>query len=490
MENIRAVFETSGGVRPSKTRVLQLGGSDILRALIDVCLDQANERLGLDLGVAAVMPLDRAPARALAAQDGLYTALLCGAGDGRAVREAHTVKCLRAPLDPRADFAAVLSLAGESTLALILTDAAGLGLPFNSEGAYADAPQASLAGLLTRFLHERFLRGQAGCVLLACDALAHNGAALEEAIVKTAVRWRLGGGFMEWLLSKNAFCSTLAERAALSPAPEAEGAAADYTDGALLWAESFGQWVIQAPPAVRKALALDQAGCPVVFTDDIAPYYACKARLWDGAQAALAPAAFLSGLDCFTDCMNDESARAFLARMLVNELVPYAPLAREQALRWAAQTCARLENPCAPRPLLAAAAHGAGKYAALVLPALCDYAREKRALPPCLCFGLSALIMLMAGARQNADGTYTGLREGVPYPVTDSAYALEAFSRMSCDMPPESLAYAALSDCELWGSDLRAIPDLEDIIASQLRDIQLLGIKEAMRAAWEAQGGA
>ncbi len=52
-------------------------------------------------------------------------------------------------------------------------------------------------------------------------------------------------------------------------------------------------------------------------------------------------------------------------------------------------------------------------------------------------------------------------------------------------MPPESLAYAALSDRAIWEEDLREIPGLEDTIAGQLRDLQLLGLVDAVKNTWK-----
>ena len=93
--------------------------------------------------------------------------------------------------------------------------------------------------------------------------------------------------------------------------------------------------------------------------------------------------------------------------------------------------------------------------------------------------------MFYAGIRQNADGEYEGIRDGKPYPVRDDPQVLSAFAHLSCDMPPESLAYAVLSDQEMWGEDLREIPGLEDMVTDQLRDLQLIGLRAAMRRAWE-----
>ena len=47
------------------------------------------------------------------------------------------------------------------------------------------------------------------------------------------------------------------------------------------------------------------------------------------------------------------------------------------------------------------------------------------------------------------------------------------------------VAYAALSDRAIWEEDLRDIPGLEDLITEQLRDLQLLGLLNALAKAWK-----
>ena len=99
--------------------------------------------------------------------------------------------------------------------------------------------------------------------------------------------------------------------------------------------------------------------------------------------------------------------------------------------------------------------------------------------------GLSALIMLYAGARRTEDGRYACLSDGEEVPLSDDGEALYSFSRLSCDMPPETLSYAVLSDRAIWEEDLREVPGLEERIGSQLRDIQLLGLRAALERAWQ-----
>ena len=125
------------------------------------------------------------------------------------------------------------------------------------------------------------------------------------------------------------------------------------------------------------------------------------------------------------------------------------------------------------------------RYARYVLPVLAHHVQTKKSVPPCLCFALSALIMFYAGARPDGKGGYQGVREEEYYPGRDDAEVLHTFSRMSCDMDCDSMAYAVLSDWEMWNNDLRNVPGLLDGVTGQVRDIQLLGSKTALKVAVE-----
>ena len=81
---------------------------------------------------------------------------------------------------------------------------------------------------------------------------------------------------------------------------------------------------------------------------------------------------------------------------------------------------------------------------------------------------LSATILLYADTRLRDEGYETVVGQAL-IPVHESPDTLEAFTCLSSDMSPDSLAYAILSDRELWnGEDLRDIPGLEDALISNL----------------------
>lgn len=194
----------------------------------------------------------------------------------------------------------------------------------------------------------------------------------------------------------------------------------------------------------------------------------------------------MAGLETVRDCMKDEDIRPFLGHALLHEIMPNLGLTREELDPMAMQVCGEMENPPARLPLEKLLDHAVGQWEALALPLIRKYQDREDALPPCLCMGLSCLIMLFSGAKREADGSYTWLRkEEESCPLREDEEILSAFSRLSCDMPPEMLSYAVLSDRAVWREDLRDIPGLEEMIADQLRDLQLLGLRASLAKAWQ-----
>ena len=193
-----------------------------------------------------------------------------------------------------------------------------------------------------------------------------------------------------------------------------------------------------------------------------------------------------AGLDTVQECMKDEDIRPFLGHALLHEIMPNLGLTKEYLDPMAMEVCGEMEHPPArlPLPLLL---NGAVKaWQKDTLPILKKFFDREDALPPCLCMGFSCMIMLFAGAKREPDGGYTYLRkEDEPCALHEDEEILRAFSRLSCDMPPDTLSYAVLSDRSIWDEDLRDIPGLEEKIADQLRDLQLLGLRASLSKAWK-----
>lgn len=196
------------------------------------------------------------------------------------------------------------------------------------------------------------------------------------------------------------------------------------------------------------------------------------------------PAGVMAGLETVRDCMRDETLRPFLGHALLHEIMPSMGLGKETLDPIAIAVCRDMEQPQVIQPLALLLQGAVRAWAAQALPLLKAYVEREDAPPPCLSMGLSTLIMLFAGARRDENGDFTFIKNGETCYFSEDEEILLSFSRLSCDMPPESLAYAALSDRTIWEEDLRDVPGLEETVASQLRDLQLLGLKEALDRAW------
>ena len=311
-----------------------------------------------------------------------------------------------------------------------------------------DAPQ-TLAGQAVRMLYRRFRRHLPGWTLLPCAPVLHNGQHLAEAMIACAVQWKLPADFLRWLVQDNACCSTMTDCA---------------------------QWLIET----SGPLPVREAADSIVYVKRLAPYAQRNRRMLGGAGVIIAAAGLLCGHETVGAAMRDESLRTLLGNALIREIAPYMGELKEEGLAYAARVTAFLENACGEEGWPAVGENLAGRFVACLLPALAEYEKQEAMLPSCLCFALSALIMLYAGIRLGEGGQYVLPAAEKEIAVLDNRPVLAAFSRMSCDMSPESLAYAALSDREVWGCDLREIDGLEERVTDQLRDMQLLGARAAM----------
>ena len=210
-----------------------------------------------------------------------------------------------------------------------------------------------------------------------------------------------------------------------------------------------------------------------------------RERMQGCLLSLILPAGVMAGLDTVRACMKDDTLRAFLGHALLHEIMPSMGLNKETLDPLTMEICHDMEEPSIMQPLVLLLPNAVRAWAAQALPLLRAYEEREGALPPCLCMSLATLIMLFSGARREEDGRYTCLKNGERCYLSEDEDILFSFSRLSCDMPPEALAYAVLSDRAIWEEDLREIPGLEDRIAGQLRDLQLLGLNEALTRAWK-----
>lgn len=446
--------------RPDRLCGVQFGDDAVLLGLVDRLIDDAN-REGANVGLAVVQPGETGYAKLLKEQDGLYTAFVRGDLNEKPVQREQVVQCVLQALDPAEDDEALMALAGSPEVRFLL-------LHTDETGEFA-ARDAVCAALAARFLAERWKRNLPGAYVIVCGEDEDCAGQLKRQMLECAERWRVGDAFGSWL-DGCVFFPALADCLVFrSAADEAARLCAgmNYADAMIHLAEPYGLWAIRADAAFREEFGLDRCG-QIQFVEDLGEALMKKQRIFDAGLFAMAALGSLHGNETLAECMKDEPLRDLVGHALLDEMLPYAPMSKEALAPYIISCYERYANPMNDNRLPDAARGLIHKFSKGILPAVRAYAEEHFEPPKYLTVALSATILLYADVRRKGDGYETVVGEAT-IPVHESPEVLDAFSRLSSDMSPDSLAYAVLSDRTLWdGMDLREIDGLEEQVIGNL----------------------
>jgi fructuronate reductase len=333
-----------------------------------------TDRAGDDWGIAAFTGRRPDLARALAAQDGLYTLITRGAdGDAfdvvRSVARAHAA-------DERDAWLGYLASADVRVVTLTVTEA----------GYRPDAaPARLLAGLRAR------RAADAGpLTLVPCDNLPGNGTVLE-----TALRELADPSLREWMDRYVSVATTMVDR--ITPEPtdadrRAVLAATGIDDRCPVATEPFREWIVAGDfPGGRPAW--EKAGA--VFTDDVRPFEERKLWLLNGSHSLLAYAGTLRGHTTVAGAIADDVCRGWVESWW-DVCGPYLALPGDDVARYRAALLDRFANPRMRHALAQIAADGSQKLPVRFLPVL---RRERAAgrLPEAAVVVLAAWLLHLAG---------------------------------------------------------------------------------------------
>ncbi|MCA1599952.1 MAG: mannitol dehydrogenase family protein, partial [Chloroflexi bacterium] len=314
--------------------IVHLGVGGFHRAHQAVYLDDLARRGVTDWGEVGVGLHHRDMQDALAPQDYLYTVVeRDAAGDsGRVVGVMN--RYLFAPEEP----AAVLdALADPRTRLVTLTitmagydiDPATGDFKAEDSDVQADlAPDhpftpATIFGYICDALERRRAAGHAPFTILSCDNMRDNGGAAQTAVVSFARRRDEALG--QWIEDTVAFPSSMVDRITPEMTDEDRALVARLCGVADRWpvvTEPFKQWIVQdtfcngRPP-------LEEVG--VQFVADVTPYMTMKTRLLNASHSALGYLGYLAGYHSTDEAMGDPAMRAYIARMMDDEVTPLLP---------------------------------------------------------------------------------------------------------------------------------------------------------------------
>ena len=469
-------------------KILQFGEGNFLRAFVDYFFDLANERVGYNGKAVLVQPIAQGLTDLINQQEGLYTLYLRGSENGRKVDDKRVISCVSRCVNPYGDWNKVLEAIRSPEMEIVVSNTTEAGIVHETESRFDQEPPVSFPAKLTRALYERWKAGQKGLVILSCELIDNNGKELLRCVNLYIDDWKLEDGFRRWINEENIFCSTLVDR--IVPGrirdPEEVRRLAEqngYDDPLTDVGEVFGIWVIEGPEELEERLPFKKAGVPVIVVPDVTPYKKRKVRILNGAHTGFVPGSYLAGFDIVRECMEDDTVRSFMNKMLYEEVIPTLPLDKKDLEDFARAVQDRFNNPFVNHELMSISLNSTSKWRARNMPSLMEYVSEKKELPRCLAASLAAYIAFYSNdvRELNEKGLVCRRPKGNEYTVSDDRDVLEFYWAHRNDSEGD-LAHAVLTNVKFWGQDLTAVEGLEKAVISGLETIRRDGAKELFRS--------
>ncbi len=475
-------------LKEAPERVLQFGEGNFLRAFVDYFIDVMNEKAGFNSKAVLVQPVGRENKirDLINEQEGLYTLFLRGNENGKKINDKRVISSVSRCLNPNSDYDQYMDCAKNPKLRFIVCNTTEAGIRYDPACSLEDRPASGYPGKLTQFLYARYqaFGGEPGkgFVILPCELIDDNGKELKKCVLQYAGRWKLEETFIRWIEDENIFCSTLVDRIVTGyPGNEAEVICEElgYEDDIIDTGEVFGFWVIEGPESLKKELPFEEAGLPVLITDDHKPYKQRKVRILNGAHSATVLGAYLAGQDIVRDCMKDDVIRRFMNRTIYEEIIPTLTLPEEEIKDFAGAVTDRFDNPFIDHALLGISQNSTSKWKVRVLPSLKGYVERYGRLPECITASLAFYIAFYKGKGFDTEG-YKGYRGGEEYLIRDDQDILEFYDTHRND-EVSVLVDAVLSNTWFWGEDLTEIPDLCKKVTADLKTVEERGAYELMK---------
>src|SRR5256884_3946775 len=190
-------------------RVLQFGTGMLLRALCAASVDAANSAGAFSGRVAVIQSTPQGQARAINAQDGLFTLVERGLEQGAPVERTRLVGAISRALVADTEWPAVLDVVARPELQVIVSNVTEAGFRLD----------ASFPARLTDLLHTRFARLPDGPELFVVptELVDDNGPRLAAMVDQLAPGRERTPEFRDWLGRRVRFCSSPGDRIPTGP---------------------------------------------------------------------------------------------------------------------------------------------------------------------------------------------------------------------------------------------------------------------------------
>jgi fructuronate reductase len=367
----------------SRIGVVHFGPGAFHRAHQAFYFDRLLER---DAGraICAVSLRTAALRDALAPQDGLYTLT-----ELDATPTLRVIGAIREMLVAAEEPAAVSRRLADPNTSLITITVTEKGYCLNGAGQLdlehpdiahdlhnPEAPR-SLIGWLVRGLQLRKERGLVPYLVLSCDNLSDNGPTLQRAVLAFAARRERT--LADWIEARARFPRTMVD--SITPATDAAlrlsvARTLELQDAWPVQRERFVQWVVEETDFPMQP---DWASVGVTLSRDVSAHERAKLRLLNGAHSTLAYLGLLAGLETVAQAMAQPALRAFIERLMLEDIQPTLIVPRGEDLAAYRQSILqRFENPAIRHQLAQIAWDGSQKLPIRILGTVADALGNRR----------------------------------------------------------------------------------------------------------------
>jgi fructuronate reductase len=323
---------------------------------------------------------------ALAPQDGLYTLTELDAAP--TLRVIGAIRELLVATEDPATLSRRLVAPATSLVTITVTekgyclDGAGeldLDHPDIAHDLHHPGAPRSLIGWLVRGLQLRHERGIAPYLVVSCDNLSDNGQTLQRAVLAFAAR--RDPLLTEWIGERVRFPRTMVD--SITPATDAAlrssvAQTLELQDAWPVQRERFVQWVVEETDSTTQP---DWTSVGVTLSRDVSAYERAKLRLLNGAHSTLAYLGLLAGLETVAQAMAEPALRAFIERLMIEDIQPtLAHPRREELAAYRQSILRRFENLGIRHQLAQIAWDGSQKLPIRLLGTIADAIRADRAL--------------------------------------------------------------------------------------------------------------
>lgn len=485
----RSTNKENTTIYPNK--IVLFGTGVFVRGFIAYFIDQANKKGHFQGSIVGVESTGVEKSAQFNLQEGLFTHHIKAYSQGQAIEETYVNGAIANVIPAQTHWGQVLELARNPEINIIVSNTTEVGLQYQNDDIFAEPP-AGFPAKLTRFLWERYQLTQgdsgSGFVILPSELVNDNGDLLREVVLKHAGIHRLSQEFLDWIVQANTFCNTLVDRIVPgTPRPDQMAAfesALGYKDPLMVVSELYRLWAIEGSEDLQAKLSFANADSNIIIAADIEPYRERKLRILNGTHTFACGAAYLYGATLVKDAMSDPVLSAFIARIMLEEVVPSLPDHIPQGKEFAYDVLDRFRNPFLEHQWLDITVQYTTKMNARNIPSMFRYYQKYGKVPQAMCLGF-ACFLYFSRPKEEKEGKWFGVHQNNTYLIRDDKAAY--WRDLNAQYSPASAQdwiEVLLADKKLWTLDeasSKAIPLFSAHISHYLKLIEMEGVRSTLQ---------